>query len=77
MLDWGDGGCGNIILAATFGWLCCASHNHPSGVAEPSQADRLLTDQLVSALAMVEVTVVDHLVVGDGDCVSFVDLGLL
>ena len=53
------------------------AHNHPSGVAEPSQADRLLTDQLVSALTMVEVTVVDHLVVGDGDCVSFVDLGLL
>ena len=53
------------------------AHNHPSGVAEPSQADRLLTDQLVNALAMVEVTVVDHLVVGDGDCVSFVDLGLL
>ena len=53
------------------------AHNHPSGVAEPSQADRLLTDQLVSALAMVEVTVVDHLIVGDGDCVSFVDLGLL
>ena len=53
------------------------AHNHPSGVAEPSQADRLLTDQLVSALSMVEVTVVDHLVVGDGDCVSFVDLGLL
>ena len=53
------------------------AHNHPSGVAEPSQADRVLTDQLVSALSMVEVTVVDHLVVGDGDCVSFVDLGLL
>ena len=53
------------------------AHNHPSGVAEPSQADRVLTDQLVSALSMVEVTVVDHLIVGDGDCVSFVDLGLL
>ena len=53
------------------------AHNHPSGVAEPSQSDRLLTDQLVNALSMVEVTVVDHLVVGDGDCVSFVDLGLL
>ena len=53
------------------------AHNHPSGVAEPSQADRLLTDQLVNALAMVEVTVVDHLIVGDGDCVSFVDLGLM
>ena len=53
------------------------AHNHPSGVAEPSQADRFLTDQLVNALSMVEVTVVDHLIIGDGDCVSFVDLGLL
>ena len=53
------------------------AHNHPSGVAEPSHADRLLTDKLVSALAMVEVTVIDHLVVGDGECVSFVELGLM
>ena len=53
------------------------AHNHPSGVAEPSQADRLLTDQLVNALSMIEVTVIDHFVVGDGDCASFVDLGLL
>ena len=53
------------------------AHNHPSGVAEPSHADRVITDRLISALAMVEVTVIDHLVVGDGECVSFVDLGLL
>lgn len=53
------------------------AHNHPSGVAEPSQADRLLTDQLVNALSMVEVKVLDHLVVGDGECVSFVELGLM
>lgn len=53
------------------------AHNHPSGVAEPSHADRHLTDKLVSALAMVEVTVIDHLVVGDGECVSFVELGLM
>ena len=53
------------------------AHNHPSGVAEPSQADRVITDRLISALSMVEVTVIDHLVVGDGECVSFVELGLL
>ena len=53
------------------------AHNHPSGVAEPSHADRVITDRLISALSMVEVTVIDHLVVGDGECVSFVDLGLL
>ena len=53
------------------------AHNHPSGVAEPSHADRILTDRLVSALSLVEVTVIDHLVVGDGECVSFVEHGLL
>ena len=46
-------------------------------MAEPSQADRVITDRLISALSMVEVTVIDHLVVGDGECVSFVELGLL
>ena len=53
------------------------AHNHPSGVAEPSVADRLLTDKLVEALSLVKVRVVDHLIVGDGECVSFHDLGLL
>ena len=53
------------------------AHNHPSGVAEPSHADRLLTDKLVNALSMVDVIVIDHLVVGDGECVSFVELGLM
>ncbi len=53
------------------------AHNHPSGVAEPSHADRLLTEQLESALSLVEVRVLDHLVVGDGECVSFVERGLL
>ena len=53
------------------------AHNHPSGVAEPSETDRLLTDRLVTALAMVEVRVLDHLIVGDGECVSFVDRGLM
>ena len=53
------------------------AHNHPSGVAEPSQADRFLTDTLVNALSTVEVQVIDHLVVGDGECVSFADRGLI
>ena len=52
-------------------------HNHPSGIADPRTADRILTDQLVSALAMVEVRVLDHLVIGDGECVSFSERGLL
>jgi DNA repair protein RadC len=53
------------------------AHNHPSGVAEPSQADELLTRHLIQALALVEVRVVDHLVVGAGEVVSMAERGLL
>ena len=53
------------------------AHNHPSGVANPSQADRDLTDRLKAALALVDVRVLDHLVVGDGECVSFAERGWL
>jgi DNA repair protein RadC len=53
------------------------AHNHPSGVAEPSEADRHITRQLISALALVEVRVLDHLVVGDGEAVSFAERGLM
>ncbi len=52
-------------------------HNHPSGVAEPSQADHSLTRHLRDALALVEIRVLDHLVVGDGEVVSFAQRGLL
>jgi DNA repair protein RadC len=52
-------------------------HNHPSGVAEPSRADELLTTRLQEALGLIEVRVLDHIVVGDGDCVSFSERGLL
>ena len=53
------------------------AHNHPSGVAEPSRADEFLTQSLKSALALVEVRVLDHLVVGQGAVVSFAERGLL
>jgi DNA repair protein RadC len=53
------------------------AHNHPSGVAEPSQADRQLTENLKSALSLVGVRTLDHLVVGDRDCVSFSERGWL
>lgn len=53
------------------------AHNHPSGVAEPSRADRQITDQLVNALSLIEVRVLDHFVVGDPDVVSFAERGLL
>jgi DNA repair protein RadC len=53
------------------------AHNHPSGVAEPSAADRSMTRQLQEALALVEVRVLDHLVVGEAEVVSFCEQGLL
>lgn len=53
------------------------AHNHPSGVAEPSQADRRITDRLRDALALVDIRVLDHLVVGDGEIVSFAERGWL
>ena len=49
------------------------AHNHPSGVAEPSQADELITGRLRDALALVDIRVLDHIVVGDGAEVSFAD----
>jgi DNA repair protein RadC len=53
------------------------AHNHPSGVAEPSQSDQRLTQRLRDALQLVDVRVIDHLVVGDGQVASFAELGLL
>jgi DNA repair protein RadC len=53
------------------------AHNHPSGVAEPSQADELITRRLKEALALIDVRVLDHLVVGAGTTASFVERGLL
>ena len=53
------------------------SHNHPSGVAEPSRADIRLTESLKQALAMIDVRVLDHLVIGNGDAVSLAERGLI
>ena len=52
-------------------------HNHPSGVAEPSRADEVLTQSLVAALRIIEVRVLDHLVVGAGCVTSFAERGLM
>lgn len=51
------------------------SHNHPSGVAEPSSADRHITDRLISALKTVDIRTLDHLVVGDTEVISFAERG--
>jgi DNA repair protein RadC len=53
------------------------AHNHPSGVAEPSQSDQLLTESLKQALSLVDVRVLDHFVVGMGTTLSFAERGLL
>ena len=53
------------------------AHGHPSGVAEPSLADRAITRRLADALALVDVRLIDHFVVGDGECVSFAERGWL
>jgi DNA repair protein RadC len=53
------------------------AHNHPSGVAQPSQADELLTRNLREALALVEVKVLDHFIVAGSQALSFAERGLL
>jgi len=53
------------------------AHNHPSGVAEPSAADRLLTASLKSALGQLDIPVLDHLIVGADRCFSFAEAGIL
>ena len=59
--------CAAVILA----------HNHPSGVAEPSHADQILTTTLKQSLAMVDVKVLDHFIVAGGSTLSFAERGLL
>jgi DNA repair protein RadC len=53
------------------------AHNHPSGAAQPSQADELLTRNLRDALALVEVKVLDHFIVAGSQAISFAERGLL
>ena len=53
------------------------AHNHPSGVAEPSSADRRITERLCSALSLLDIRVLDHIIVGSGREFSFAEEGLL
>ncbi|WP_050467376.1 RadC family protein [Herbaspirillum chlorophenolicum] len=53
------------------------AHQHPSGTTEPSNADRVLTEQLKTALALIDVRVLDHFVIGQGTPYSFAESGLL
>lgn len=53
------------------------AHNHPSGVAEPSQSDLAITRRLLDALALVDIRVLDHFIVGDREVLSFAERGLI
>ena len=53
------------------------AHNHPSGVAQPSQADEMLTANLKEALALIEVKVLDHFIIAGNQAISFAERGLL
>ena len=68
-----------VVKAALKANACAIllSHNHPSGIAEPSTADQLLTRTLKSALALVDIQVLDHFIVSCGQCMSFAERGLL
>jgi DNA repair protein RadC len=54
-----------------------AAHNHPSGVAEPSESDRTLTRELILACHPIGIVVLDHVIVSESSCFSFADTGLL
>jgi len=53
------------------------AHNHPSGIAEPSHADELITQRVKEALALVDIRLLDHIIVGDGVSVSLAERGLV
>ncbi len=53
------------------------AHNHPSGVAEPSRADERITRRLKSALELVDIRLLDHLIIGDGQATSLAGRGLI
>ncbi len=53
------------------------AHNHPSGIAEPSQADHRITERLKQALGLIDVRVLDHLIVANGATTSFAERGWL
>lgn len=53
------------------------AHNHPSGIAEPSQADRNITNQIEQVCSLVDIHIIDHFVIGKGEYVSFAERGWL
>jgi DNA repair protein RadC len=65
-----------IALAKNAAALIFA-HNHPSGIAEASHADKAITERLVKALSLLDIRVLDHIIIGDGEFTSFAEKGWL
>jgi DNA repair protein RadC len=68
------------VVKAALQHNCAAiiiAHNHPSGIAEPSQADELITQRVKEALALVDIRLLDHIIIGDGVSVSLAERGVL
>ncbi|EPX7949732.1 JAB domain-containing protein, partial [Klebsiella pneumoniae] len=53
------------------------SHNHPSGITDASKADRAITSRIIEALGLVDVRLLDHFIIGDGEALSFAEHGWL
>lgn len=69
-----------ILAQKALGYNAAAlvvAHNHPSGDPEPSEKDKQITAKLIEALALIDVRLIDHIVVGDGNCVSFAEYGFI
>ena len=68
-----------IVKRALYHNAACLilNHNHPSGICEPSMADKQITEKLKQALALVDIAVLDHFIVGDGQPYSFAEHGLI
>ena len=70
--------CGVRDVVGWYGkYILIVAHNHPSGVAEPSQADERITRRVKSALNLVDIRLLDHLIIGDGISTSLASRGML
>jgi len=68
------------IVKQSLQWNSAAvivAHNHPSGIAEPSQADELITQRVKQALSVVDIRLLDHIIIGDGTSVSLAERGVI
>ncbi len=65
------------VIGCPWKYQLIVAHNHPSGVAEPSQADERITRRIKSALELVDIRLLDHLIVGDGGTTSLASRGLI